>query len=329
MLQTLGHYKIIERVGAGGIGEVYRARDTHLGRTVALKVLSPDLMRDAGRRERFLKDVRAATTLSHPNVAALYEFGEDRGRHYLVFEFVPGDTLKAAVAGRPLNARRAIDYAIQIADALADAHAEGVVHCDLKPDNIIITPKGNTKILDFGFASWTSGGAARERTAHARATSVPIYGEMVGRTVPYMSPEQALGAPIDHRTDIFSLGVVLFEMLTGKPPFSGATPSAVAEQVARADPPQPSKFNPDLPGELDPIVERMLARSFDRRYEVAATVAAELRSVAAILDVRSGASEPPIAASAGKRPRPAVRWVITVLILAAIAGLVWLATRVP
>src|SRR5665213_2261562 len=159
MFDTLGHYKILDRLGAGGLGDVYRARDTRLGRTVAIKVVAPAIAGDRDRRERLLGDARATMALSQPNIAALYEIGEDQGELFLVFEFVPGETLKIAIAGRPLNSRRAVDLAVQIADALADAHAAGIVDGDLSPDTIIVTPKGNAKILDVGLGAWTKGGA--------------------------------------------------------------------------------------------------------------------------------------------------------------------------
>src|SRR5476651_6981 len=189
MFETLGHYKILDRIGAGGMGEVYRARDTRLGRTVAIKVMIADIAGDPDRRARFLQDARATAALSHPNIAALYEIGEDQDQLFPVFEYVPGETLKNVIAGRPLNPRRAIDLAVQLADALADAHAEGIVHRDIKSDNIIVTPKGNAKILDFGLAAWTAGGAEREQAATMIATTT----EMRLGTVAYMSPEQALG----------------------------------------------------------------------------------------------------------------------------------------
>ena len=182
----LGSYDIVAPIGAGGMGEVYRARDTRLGRTVAIKVLPATVAGDGDRRERFLQEARATAALSHPNISALYEIGDENGQLYLVFEFVPGETLTAAIAGRPMNPRRALDLAIQMADAIADAHAAGIVHRDLKPDNIIVTPKGHAKILDFGLATWTSGGIEREQAATVVATAA---GTTLG-TVAYMSPER-------------------------------------------------------------------------------------------------------------------------------------------
>jgi non-specific serine/threonine protein kinase len=289
MFETLGHYRILDRIGAGGMGEVYRARDTRLGRTVAIKVLAATVAGDGERRERFLQEARATAALSHPNISALYEIGDEDGQLYLVFEFVPGETLTAAIAGRPLNPRRALDLSIQMADAIADAHAAGIVHRDIKPDNIIVTPKGHAKILDFGLATWTSGGIEREQAATVVATAA---GTTLG-TVAYMSPEQALGEAVDERTDIFSLGIVLFEMLTGRLPFKGATSTALALQIVQSAPPAPSSVNPSVPRELDPIVAKALAKSLDQRYESAATMAADLRAVAAILDVRSHRIQPP------------------------------------
>ena len=153
MFETLGQYRILDRIGAGGMGEVYRARDTRLGRTVAIKVLPATVAGEGERRERFLQEARATAALSHPNISALYEIGDENGQLYLVFEYVPGETLTAAIAGRPLNPRRALDLSIQMADAIADAHAAGIVHRDIKPDNILVTPKGHAKILDFGLAT--------------------------------------------------------------------------------------------------------------------------------------------------------------------------------
>src|SRR4051794_25663363 len=195
MFETLGHYKILERLGAGGMGEVYRARDTRLGRTVAIKVLVESVAGDPDRRARFLEDARAAAALSHPNIAALYEIGEDQNQLFLVFEFAPGETLTTVIGGRPINPRRAVDLAVQIADALAEAHAAGIVHRDIKPANIIVTPKGNAKVLEFGLVAWTAGGAER---AHAVAATTDAGEPATPGTVPYMSPEQALDERVDY-----------------------------------------------------------------------------------------------------------------------------------
>ena len=322
MFETLGHYKILDRIGAGGMGEVYRARDTRLGRTVAIKVMAAGVAGDPAPRERLLGDARAASALSHPNIAALYEIGGDQGELFLVFEFIPGETLKAAIAGRPMNARRAIDLAVQIADALADAHAEGVVHRDINPENIIVTPKGNAKILDFGLATWTASGAERDRAATMTATNAGATPE----TLAYMSPEQALGERVDQRTDIFSLGAVLFEMLTGKQPFTGTTPAALALQIVQAAAPAPASVNTSLPPELDAIVAKALAKSLDQRYASAATLAAELRSVAAILDVRSDVSEAAgTSASVVVLPprRSVAGWIVLLFVLVALAIAAW------
>src|ERR1700687_4785397 len=288
MLESLGHYKILDRIGAGGIGEIYRARDTRLGRTVAIEILAPDVSRHASRRERFLQDARASAVLSHPNIAALYEVGQEKDVTYLVCEFVPGEPLTTVVSGRSLNPRRAVELAIQLADALADAHAEGIVHRNLKSNSITVTPKDKTKILDFGLSAWTKRGG---------------------------STGQKPSEDADYRADILALGAILFEMLTGKLPSAAGTPAP------------PSSMNSSVPRELDPIAVKALTKGPDGRYESAATLAAELRSVAAILDVRSGATEPPTLAAAPRGLASAAGGVVGALVLAAVAVLVWLAAR--
>lgn len=318
MLDALGHYKLLGPIGVGRMGELFRARDTRAGRTVAIRVVADEIAGVPGRRQEFLEAARATAALSHPNIAALYEIGEDQGRLFLVSEFVPGDTLRTLIAGRPLNPRHALDHGIQLADALADAHADGICHRDIRPGNIIITPKGIAKFVDMGLGAWTAGGAERERAAGALTGGV---GATVGATteaVAYMSPEQLLGQATDERTDIFSLGAVLFEMLTGKPPFGVAPASAPGGQVP---PRPPSAINRSLPPELDTIVLNMLATSLDRRYEAMATAAAELRSVAAILDVREGASEPmPVAVTSPRRSRTGLWLTAALVALGLIAG---------
>ena len=289
MLEALGQYKILGPIGIGRMGELFRARDTRAGRTVAIRVVADDIAGDPARRGRYLEDARAATTLSHPNIAVMYEVGSDQGHLFMVSEYVPGDTLKTVIAGRALNPRHALDHGIQLADALAEAHAADVVHGDIRPDNIVITPKGNAKFLDFGLGAWTGSGTARSEAPAALATDTATAPEVVA----YMSPEQVLGEQADYRTDIFSLGVVVFEMLTGAPPFSAATRRRARRcRSCRHGRRAPSALNPTLPAELDAIVLRMLAKSLDERSESAASIAAELRSVAAMLDVRDDAAEP-------------------------------------
>ena len=323
MFETLGHYKILDRIGAGGMGEVYRARDTRLGRTVAIKVLKADVAGDPVRRGRFLHEARATAALSHPNIAALYEIGEDQDQLFLAFEYVPGETLTSVIAGRPLSPRRAIDLAIQLADAVADAHASGIVHRDIKPDNIIVTPKGNAKILDFGLATWTASGAGRDHAVLAATMMNTAPGALLA-TVAYMSPEQALGERVDHRTDVFSLGVVMFEMLTGKLPFAGTTSTALALQIVQASAPAPSTVNRSLPAELDAIVGGALTKDVDQRYQSAATLAADVRGVSAMLAARSETQDAAaVFVPAQPARRTAGRWILLLLVLAALFAAAW------
>ncbi len=316
--QKIDHYVILERLGAGGLGDVYRARDTREGRTVALKVL-PD---DFARREALVEAAHVAAALSHPAIAMLFEAGEETaetGRLYLAYEFVAGETLRQALAGGPMHPRRAVPIAIQVADALADAHAATILHRDIKPDNIMVTSKGAAKVLDFGLAPFTGGAAAREAVA-AGATIAPAH---VASTVAYMSPEQVLAQPVDSRTDIFSLGVVLYEMLTGRSPFAGATADATLMNLLKAQPELPSKLNPQVPPELDAVVMRMLARDMQARYASAAAVSADLRAAFGertehILEAdREETAAPIVAATPGSRRRAGL---LILLVLAAAAA---------
>ena len=259
MPDAIAHFKILERLGAGGLGEVYRARDTNLGRTVAVKVM-PEIMPE---HEQFLAALletsRRLMALSHPNIAMLFEIGQDGNRPYMVFEYVQGQPLAALIHGRALHVRRALEFGINLADALAEAHAVDIVHGDIRPDVIMITPKDRAKFMNFGLARFTAGGATR-------ATSAPVY----------VAPEQLAGLPGDSRSDIYSLGAVMFEMLTGR-------------QRARGQ--ALTGMNATVPAELEQIIGRMLAANVEHRAQSAATVAAELRGVAAILDMRTEAAE--------------------------------------
>ena len=318
MLEALGHYKILGPIGVGRLGELLRARDTRAGRTVAIRIVTGEIAGDPLRRARLVEAAQASTTLSHPNIAALYEVGEDHGRLFLVSEFVPGDTLKTVIAGRALNPRHALDHGIQLADALAEAHALGVLHGEIRPATIIITPKGNAKFVDLGLAGCTepTGGPREAVAGGAKGTD----------EVAYSAPEQLLGKEVDQRSDIFSLGAVVFEMVAGRPPFSGADAPAVSAAILSTRPSAPSAINRALPTELDAIVLRMLDRDLEQRYESAAAIAAELRSVAAMLDVRDGAAEPPTLAQ--PKRRRAGPWMLFAIAAAVIVALLLTATGV-
>lgn len=278
----VGHYKLLEQLGTGRLGDVYRARDTKLGRTVAITFPPPSVTSDPARRDALLRHAHAATRLSHPGIATLFEVGEDDGRIYLVFEYVPGDRLGAVVAGRPLNPRRALEFGIQLADALAEAHAEELTHGDIRAETILVTPKDRAKLLDFGFA------------AHV-----------------VQEPPGAQPGPSD---DILALGRVLFEMLTGHPAFSAASPQSA---------PLASTVTPGVPGELDPIVARAVALDPRVRYQTAATLSAELRGVATILDIRTAANEAELFGDRRSAVNRATPWLLLLLMIGAVAAGAW------
>jgi serine/threonine-protein kinase len=282
--RSIAHYNLLDRIGEGGIGQVFRARDTKVGRTVALKIVSPAIERDAPRLARLLEDAHAAMTLSHPNIATLFDAGEAGGVHYLVYEFASGRTLQEECGGVPMHARRAVDLAVQIADGVAHAHALGIVHGDLRPETIIVTGKGSAKILDFGLAPWTRGGDVRASAARS-AYSLPVEAVSV---LAYLSPEQAIGGAVDPRTDVFTLGTLAYGMLTGRNPFAGKTPLETVTNVMRVRAPFASETNPAVPNDFDPILARAMTPDLAERQQSAASFAAELRSVGAVLDVRTG-----------------------------------------
>ena len=316
--ESIAHYNLLEHIGAGGLGEVYRARDTKVGRTVALKILPPDLVGDERQSQRFADAVREAAALSHPNIATLFDSGESDGRLYLAYEFVSGVSLRQEIGGRAVNPRRALELGIQIADALAEAHACGVVHGDLRPETIMVTAKGSVRILDTGLSPWTRGGRAR---AAAAASPDRVPAEAI-RVAPYLSPEQALGSGIDARSDLFSLGGILYEMLTGRAAFAESTGGSPVLNVIRLTPPRPSELNRSLPAELDAIIGRALSKDIDGRYQSAASFGAELRSVAAVLDVRAGEDSVGDLMPLEEDP-PGRAWIAIVLIVAVAAAAWW------
>jgi serine/threonine protein kinase len=318
MDRTIAHYNLLERLGEGGLGEVYRARDTKFGRTVAVKIV-PTAAISPEHRASFVEDARLAATLSHPNIAALFDFGEHDGGWYLAYEFALGVTLRQEIALGPLSPRRAVELAVQIADGLSEAHAHGVLHTDLRSETVILTQKGSAKILELGLSRWTRGGAIRARAA----TSPDSLGAPAISTVAYLSPEQALGSVVDARTDVFSLGVLLYEMLTGRSAFAAATPADTIIRVISAPLPAPSASVPDVSADLDAIVVRATAKEIDRRQQSTAALSAELRSVGAILDVRSGDSAHGDLLPIDDDPGSGRWWAAALVVLVAVGLAAW------
>jgi Tol biopolymer transport system component len=282
--ETISHYRIIEILGVGGMGQVFRAEDSRLGRQVALKFLSQDLMKDPTALERFQREARAASSLNHPGICTIYDVGEHDGLPFFVMELIEGQTLRERLGGRPLSTDLLLDWGIQIADALDAAHSQGIVHRDIKPANIFITARGLAKILDFGLAKQFLARRVAEGVGTGSATTqlttdnllVTSPGSALG-TVAYMSPEQARGEDLDARTDLFSLGALLYEMATGRPAFDGATSAVVFDAILNRQPEAPSKYNRALPGRFEEIVASALEKDRDLRYQTAAGLRADLK----------------------------------------------------
>ena len=312
MISTVGQYNVLERLGGGALGDVFRARDTRAGRTVALMVPPPELTASPTRRARFLEDARKAAKLNHPNIAMLFDVVEQDDECYLAYEFAAGPSLREEMGGAALEVRQALHLAAHIADALAEGHAKGMVHGDLRPDTIVVTPKGSVKVLSFGMAIWTTGGVARAKAATAPDSLDREEALVAG----YLSPEQALGAAVDPRSDLFGFGVVLYEMLTGHQPFAAATPGVTVMNVVSQRPARPSAVNTDLPAELDAIVLKLLEKGIDTRYQTAADVAADLRRVSLKLD---GSMDEPVRGDSPPLRKAASRLTIWLALLALVA----------
>ena len=269
------HYEIGQRLGAGGMGEVYRARDTRLGRPVALKFISPDHDQDPDRRARLLKEAQAASLLRSPAVATTYDIGEHDGTLFIVMKLVEGEALADRLRSGPLSVRQTLDMTIQIADALDEAHGLGIVHRDIKTGNLVLGAQGRVKILDFGLAKFTG---PEVELGNAETMVQTSLGVVVG-TVSYMSPEQALGRPVDTRSDLFSLGIVVYEALTGRLPFEGETTTAVIDTLVHAEPAPLSRLNYEMPPRLDDAVRKLLRKDPDARYQSARELLVDLRAV--------------------------------------------------
>jgi serine/threonine-protein kinase len=302
--ESVSHYRIIKLIGSGGMGEVYLAEDTRLGRQVALKFLPASYQYDSDRRTRFLKEARAASVLRSPNIAAIYDIGEHDGAMFIAMEYVDGEVLSQRIDRRTLPTNDVIDIAMQTADALDEAHRAGIIHRDVKSSNLIVTERGMVKMLDFGLVKLVQENIPVDSADPTVAIGGQTAVGVVLGTVSYMSPEQSLGRDLDPRSDLFSFGIVLYEMLTGRLPFEGASPTEIVDSIIHKEPVAIARYNYDVPPELERIVRKCLEKDRDRRYQTAREVWADLHNLRRDADSGASTSAPPVRKSqSGRRSR--------------------------
>jgi len=314
--KTISHYKIIEKLGEGGMGVVYKAEDLKLGRVIALKFLPPEWTRDAAARARFLHEAQAAAALSHPNICTIFEIDEVDGQIFIAMERIEGKSLSDMIARAPMQIDEVLDVSVRIAEGLAAAHAKGIVHRDIKPGNMMLTSGGRPKIMDFGLAK------------SAGQTKLTRIGTTTG-TIAYMSPEQSRGEDVDHRTDIWSFGAMLYEMLTGQRPFRGDRDQAVIHSILNDEPDPITGLRTGVPIELERIVRKAMAKRADERYQHVDDLIADLQSLRRELDSGTATVSVPTGAPAKRRAGAAAarRWVIVAAVVAIALTMVWRVTR--